>query len=312
MPPQQANHVWSREALLAKAQRYAEVMLEQPRDEWQFAFWSSLSLELLARAALANVSSSLLADSRDWNNLYYALGHAPTAKKFSHKSIDITNVFDRLQSILPGFTPDMADFGIVHMGRRNEELHSGSTPFDAFAPASWLPSFYEASRVLLESMGETLESFVGADEANLAAEMITASRDASAKAVRKTIEAHRTVWDEKDQDDRDKLTLQAAAWAKRQKGHRVVCPACDSDALVVGAPTGPPNRELVGDEIVETQYHLPSKFECVACGLKIGTLAQLHAAGLADAYKATVVFDAAEYYREDDPYADYEPDYNEP
>jgi len=59
-PPQQTPHAWSRDALLVKAQRYAEQMLSNPRESWQFAFWSSLALELLARAALASVSPALL------------------------------------------------------------------------------------------------------------------------------------------------------------------------------------------------------------------------------------------------------------
>jgi len=310
--PQQTPHEWSREALLSKAQRYAEEMLSHPRESWQFAFWSSLALELLARAALAKVSPALLADPKDWNNLYFALGNAPTAQKFSPRSIDISVVFAHLQSILPGFTPGMESFGIVHMGRRNEELHSGSTPFDSVKSSAWLPTYYQSAEVLLASLAETLESLVGPDEAEVATALIAAANDASAKAVTKTIEAHKTVWVQKTPGEQKKLQLQATLWATKQAGHRVTCPACSSDSLVVGAPVAPPTQTLDGDEITETQYFLPSRFECVACGLKIGQLSQLHAVGLADTYKSTIVYDAAEYYRTNDPYEDFEPDFNEP
>jgi hypothetical protein len=74
----------------------------------------------------------------------------------------------------------------------------------------------------------------------------------------------------------------------------------------------PPVKKLDGDEITETQYFLPSRFECVACGLKVNGLSQLHAAALADTYKATFTYDAAEYYQPYDPLGAYEPDFNEP
>src|SRR2546421_295754 len=87
--------LWTQRLLLTKAQRYAEEMHRCERDDWRFAFWSTLSLELLARAALAHISPVLLADVRSdsWRHLFYALGHAPKAAKFVPKSIDISEVF---------------------------------------------------------------------------------------------------------------------------------------------------------------------------------------------------------------------------
>jgi hypothetical protein len=310
--PAQLPHEWSKDALLAKAQRYAEEMRAQARESWQFAFWSSLSLELLARAALAHVSPTLVADPKDWNNLYFALGNTPTTKKFSPKSLDMSSVLTRLQAILPGFTPEMESFALLHMGRRNEELHSGSTPFDAVKASAWLSMFYHAAEVLLASMNEKLETLFGPDEAKVAIELIAASNDASAKAIAKTIEAHKTVWSQLGAGERAKRQAKASAWATRQEGHGVSCPSCSSDALLTGSPVAPPVKKLDGDEITETQYFLPSRFECVACGLKINSLSQLHAAALADTYKATFTYDAAEYYQPDDPLGAYEPDFNEP
>ena len=47
MIPQDEAHEWSAEALLNKAQSYSEEMLSFPHDDWRFALWSTLSLELL-------------------------------------------------------------------------------------------------------------------------------------------------------------------------------------------------------------------------------------------------------------------------
>ena len=61
---------WKSDALFLKAERYIQRMSQHTSDEWEYALWSSLSLELLARAALANVSPALLADNTgDWSHL---------------------------------------------------------------------------------------------------------------------------------------------------------------------------------------------------------------------------------------------------
>ncbi len=70
-------------------------------------------------------------------------------------------------------------------------------------------------------------------------------------------------------------------------------------------------QSIKDDQITETQQYLPSKFECIACGLKISGLSQLSVANLGDAYKATFTFDAAEYFTSQDEDVEYEPDFNE-
>ena len=108
--PQQVPHEWSAASLLNKAQLYAETMLSFPHDDWRFTLWSTLSLELLARAALANVSPTLLADSKaSWNNLLFSLGTQPNATNFSPRSIDIREVFVRLQVLVQDFTRELKD-----------------------------------------------------------------------------------------------------------------------------------------------------------------------------------------------------------
>jgi len=306
---------WSSAALLAKAQRYAEKMLACPRDEWEFALWSSLTLEFLLRADLADYSPALLADAKDPNNLISALGYSPTAKKFIPKSIAIVEVIDRLTSLLPDkFTPELAGFSQRHTTQRNSELHSGHAAFDGVQHSSWLPLFYRTCEVLAEDLGSNLDLVFGKAEAGTARKLIATLADDAAKAVKGAIAAHEKVWNAKDKNERDKLAGQATIWATRHAGHRVKCPACGSDALVVGDAIAAPRKSIKGDLITEKQEHLPSRFECVACGMKIAGLSQLNAAGLGDVYVRTQTYDASEYYApSDEPdYADYEPDNNEP
>lgn len=307
-----AAHPWSSDALLAKAQRYAQEMLSFDRDEWQFGLLSTFVLEFLLRAALARVSPALLADPKDWNNTLFALGHSPKALKFLPKSIDTSSVLARLRDILPDFTTELEGFAAQHINRRNEELHAGSTPLDPL-PTQWLSGFYLTAQVLLREFGYDLAFIVGDEEAEFANRIIEASRDKSAQAVTKAVSAHKTVWESKDSEEKARLERQAAVWATRQAGHRVKCPACASDALVSGSAVTAPLRRLEEDLIVETQTYLPSKFECVACQLKIAGLSQLTACGLGESYKSTHTYDAAEYYAPDeDDYRGYDDDNNEP
>ena len=310
--PQPLSPTWDSGTMLAKAQRYVEEMQQHSPDDWRFAFWSSLALELIARAALAKVSPALLADPSSWHNLYFSLGQTPNAQKFSPKSIPITDVLSRLGEIFPDFNKELKDFCILHTGNRNAELHSGETPFDGVKSSSWLPSFYRSCEVLVSSLGSSLDDLLGHDEAKVAIKQISAAKDDAAKVVMSAIKAHKTVWDGKDDEVREKLGAQAAVWATRYSGHVVECPACSSKAVVVGEPIAPPKKSIEDDEITETQIFLPSRFECVACGLKISGLSQLSACGLGDTYKKTSTYDAAEYYKPDDEHPDWEDDNNEP
>ncbi|ETC99657.1 hypothetical protein [Asaia sp. SF2.1] len=312
--PGKVPTTWDPQALYNKAERYIQQAQALDKDQWDYALWTSLSLELLARAALANVHPILLAEpDRLGSNIISALGFEPVEKKFAPKSIPISDVFRRLTTLLPDFQADHENFGIQHTGQRNAELHSGDLAFDGMRGASWQPRFYMTCKVLLTSMDLTLDAFVGTEEAKAAEELITATADESAKAVRGEVDAHRQVWRSKGQDERATLTAQAQIWANRQTGHRVDCPACGSAALVSGRPVAAAIKKLEDDMIIERQEHLPTHFECIACGLKINTLAKLAVVGLADRYTNKQEYDAAEYYAPpEDEWAGYEEDNNEP
>ncbi len=288
-------------------------MSELDSDEWEYALWSGFSLEFLARAALANVSPALLAETdKNWASLYHALGFNPTEERFSPKSIAISEVFKRLMAILPNFTKEHEAFGILHTGRRNSELHTGEPAFDGIKGSVWQPRFYQTCEILLSSIGMTLDDFFGKDEANVAMQLISAAADDSAKAVKGEVDAHKKVWEAKSEKERTTLLAQASLRATRQAGHRVDCPACASPALIFGEPVSAPVQSLRDGEITEKQEYLPNLFECIACSLKISGLSRLTVVGLGDRYKKTQIYDAAEYYAPQDDYFGYDEDNNEP
>ncbi|HGJ8013972.1 hypothetical protein [Pseudomonas aeruginosa] len=311
--PAATPSIWDPEALYLKAQRYVQHMSELDSDEWEYALWSGFSLEFLARAALANVSPALLAETdKNWASLYHALGFNPTEERFSPKSIAISEVFKRLMAILPNFTKEHEAFGILHTGRRNSELHTGEPAFDGIKGSVWQPRFYQTCEILLSSIGMTLDNFFGKDEANVAMQLISAAADDSAKAVKGEVDAHKKVWEAKSEKERTTLLAQASLRATRQAGHRVDCPACASPALIFGEPVSAPVQSLRDGEITEKQEYLPNLFECIACSLKISGLSRLTVVGLGDRYKKTQIYDAAEYYAPQDDYFGYDEDNNEP
>ena len=282
-------------------------MVGHPKEEWRFALWSSLTLELLLRAALARVSPVLLAEGRDWNHVYFALGNTPRAPRYVPRSVSITDVANRLELILDSFTPELKAFCVKHLETRNEELHTGSAAFDA-SGTGWQATFFSVCDVLTKSLGTDLSYLFGDAEAGIAQTLIQASRDESAVAVKKVIAQFKKSWNSKRRHERETLVKQALVWATRHEGHRVACPACSSAALLTGSPAGDPIQLIDGSTITEKQYVLPAQLECVACGLRIAGLSRLGAAGFGEGFTSTAVFDISEYYALE---PQYEPDFNE-
>ena len=311
-PPLPLAGSWDSGALLNKAMLYSERMHEYLEcDDPQCGLWSALALELLSRAALAYVSPVLLADNKDWNNVYYGLGYRPKKSKFTQKSIAIAEVFERLSTTNIHFTDEIKGFCLEHMIRRNSELHAADLAFDEVSNSAWLAKFYQACSVLLESMGRNLDDFIGEDRAKTARTLIAAMNEKSAQAVKEQVDSHRTVWNSKDKNERKKLKEQAEIAVRRADGHIVDCPACGSKALLTGEPISPPRTLLESDMITEIQQCLPSRFECGACGLKISGLSQLTACNLGDTYAKKSIYDAIAYYT-DAGFAGYDDDNNEP
>lgn len=290
------NHEWSKEAYFAKAQIYAESMAEHEDSNWQFGLWSAFLLEMLIRAAVSSTSPVLVADSKDWNNLLYALGKNPKKAKFLAKSATITELIRRVESLCEDFTGEDSNFCASHIARRNSEIHTGDMPFQGLGPSKWLPTFYSVCQVLLAEIGETLEDLFGKEEAARAVSEVAALQDGAAASIMKTVAAHRTVWLEKGVDDQESARKAAEATSLRHFGHRAACPACESTALVNGAPAGEAKRTVEDDQIVERQVMKPESFHCIACGLKINGYSKLLAADLGDTYVSTTYTGAMDFF----------------
>jgi len=318
------THPWSVDALFAKAQLFVEQMDSSDPNDWKYGLWSALSLELLAKASLANISPTLLlTDTKKWQSLVYAISrNYPVSEESKQPSISIQEVFKRLEILIPDFK-EMKPFCSEHIDRRNAELHSGESAFKGLGDSKWLPKYYKSCKILLKSLDKELDDFVS--NPNKAQEYINSLNDAETKAVEQDIQKHSEEWKAKSEDERDAVELKAQTWATRDAGHRTQCPACSSPALLQGSPTGPVTKTIKDDKIIRQQDIFPTHFECIACGLKITGFSKLSACGLGDYFKATKTYTAAEFFdlyteddlesardeaREEERY-DHEDDYNE-
>ena len=112
-----------------------------------FPFWATLSLDLLARAALSHHHPVLLASTnepeRDGRHVFYAVNHMPKVKKYIPRSIDSTDVFRRCEELIDDFTSEHREVCAGMLGRRNEELHSGGAPFLDLKDARYVGGFVE-------------------------------------------------------------------------------------------------------------------------------------------------------------------------
>lgn len=299
---------WSHEELWDKAKTYAARAFSCSRDDDDFPFSATICLEFLGRGLLAQVHPALLADPQSGDNVLYACGY----DCLNPKSVPAKTVFLRVQTILPQFTK--GDFGFVmkQMDRRNAELHSGAWPFHDLPNQQWLPRFYRVAAMLVEKQGYSLEDLLGSKEAEIAAIHMKATEQEVVATVKKRIAAKKLLFDELGDDER-KNACEAAARGlamQRQNAKAIPCPACSEQCLIMGEIVLTSEGILDEDTIHWENVVLPTSLGCVACGLQLKGLDELHAAGEDEQFKTIVAEDVRSFYnREFDPYDYYGEEY---
>ncbi len=304
-----SDHPWSEQSLFDKAKLYVEQM-ESQSEVGRAGLLAALSLEILARAALSHISPVLLAGDRNWRNLTYALGSQSTRKRFRPSSISSKELYERIHELVAGFTDEDLSFCLQQAERRNIELHTGDLAFEK--SSDWRPRFYQACKVLVESMGRQPNDLF--TDLKIVKKMISSLKDTAARSVYRDICSHKKLWEEKTDKERQGASLDAEAGATSDKGHRVECPACKSQALVKGDPLGRVETRIMDGEVIEKQGMAPSSFVCTACGLRISGLSRLSACGLGDTFTDTITYTEDEYhsaYWESVDWAGYSVDMNE-
>ena len=294
---------WERDPLWTKSKLFFEYAFDCPREDPRFGLWCAMGVELLARAAVASVSPTLLAESdRDHKYLLHALNRG--SERVPRRSIATSQVLSLCQTLFSDFTSDDQQAANALVNRRNDELHTGAAAFAEYTTQKWIAGFYRSCRSLCEALGESLESLFGADEANVAEHVLKETENEVKQRVASLIAAHRKVFEalsDKQREAAAKAATEAADKLAFQRHHRVTCPACNSKAAVQGAPFGPENITNDEDEIVIKQAVVPHTFSCTACNLKVDGYAELNAANLGDQYTRKSTYTPEEYYGLIDP-----------
>ena len=295
---------WERESLWSKSRMYFEKAFAEDREQDTFGLWCAMGLELLARSSLAKFSPTLLAEpDRDHKYLLHALGLG--SAKIARRSIATNQVLILCKTLIPEFTDEYLTLASALTGRRNEELHSGAAAFSEYRTQQWIAGFYKCCKVLAESQDETLADLFGMAEADAADAILTEIEGKVFEHTKGVIAAHKKVFDSKDAAEREALAAKAETQGNilsHHKHHRVTCPACSCVATVEGDTYGQEQIEHQDDgDIVVRQSVIPTKFSCIACGLKLNGYGELSSAGVADHFTHRIHYSPEEYYELIDP-----------
>jgi hypothetical protein len=128
---------------------------EVPFDER--ALWAALALELLAKAALARVSPSLIAvPTEDGVNLLVSVGLVEGDAHFT--SIPAKTLVSRCAR---AFKPFNDKHATAVINARNEYLHGARPGFTDIPERAWWPRYWSLAAILINAMDQELADFVG-------------------------------------------------------------------------------------------------------------------------------------------------------
>ena len=284
-------HPFDFDALWNKAKLFMERGLtarSEKRDE-EWPLWASLAAELLGKAVLAKRHPVLVAHpgSEDEANSLLSAAGVPV-KMEGLQSIPMKSVVSRLGKVLPiEFEKAIQKDLMLVANLRNEELHSGATPFTGLNEHSWSPGFWRAIDILLRDIGRTVEDFVGPDFAVLVTGLIEATKNEIDAEVKKRTGLARDRWKVRSEDnggpENYKNIIASQMKLTRRISRTIVqdCPVCGCpgrlfhDEMILSEA-----RRIRAEQVVYDHRYRAAKFKCEGCSLQLEGTAQLAKAGL--------------------------------
>ncbi|SEC06987.1 hypothetical protein SAMN04489844_1617 [Nocardioides exalbidus] len=284
---------YDHEALWLKAKLFLNKAMddEEVRSFDERALWASLSLELLAKAALARQSPLLIAvPSEDGTNVLIALGLIAGKARF--ESVAAKTLYSRCEKAFKPFTKAEAD-KITYA--RNEYLHGAAAGFTEIPESGWWPRYWAQAVILVAACEREIDDLVG----EVRAHIVRAHLEQNKKNVE-----HRTeMLLERARQRRAQFeagSLPAKVAAEWQPGQPMTislahsqdetCPACGDRGTVEGDTVSDTDvqYERVGENdydaivtlTVDSEY-----FSCEHCGLALDDYQVLTEAGIADTFE---------------------------
>jgi hypothetical protein len=293
---------WDSQAIWEKAKLFVARAEGEEQEGALFPFWSILALELLGRSVVADVHPALLADPREPENLMYAFDLGRVRRP---RSVPAATVFRRCGRIVDDFTEADVNGAIGLIELRNEELHSGGTPFESLRTASWLADYYRICQLLLRALKRDLGDLFGSEQAGAAQMMIDGAAERLVSEANEQVASARRAFEKLSKlaqiERRDAAAASMRdkaqeAWAPHRIGKLIECPACKSHAWLSGEFVR--SGEPVADEdaIVQEIVKIPTHLECVACGLELAGHGRLHALGLGGLFTGELREDPVSYF----------------
>lgn len=270
---------WDSKGLWLKSKLFVDSAKRHADTSPEFAFWSGLALECLARCALTHVHPALNADPREDANLIYAFGFDISRQP---RSLPAHSVFLRLEKIIPEFGKEQRELCDYLALLRNQHLHSADIPYEQVKPSAWIARYFEVCKILNDFVGRSMEEYFGAELAGLGNQHISTLGEEVSGEVKRRIEEHIKIF--RAMGEQDQAAAQGAAAVATRIGRpnsdSRTCPACGSSGFLGGAPV----RELEptfsdGELLVERQF-LATDYECLGCGLVLKGLSQIVHAGI--------------------------------
>ena len=294
--------MWDYESLYSKSREFVRKGLEhQDPSSAEVPLWCILALEFLARATLSRQNPALLVDLRIEESLLSICG---ISTKKTPTSAPASVIFSRCMFIFHDFTEAEYKKCLVWLNWRNEELHTGKSPFDSMRSAEWRPDFYRIYAVFLSHNGATLEDFIGKPLADAANTIIDSLNDQKKKEAHDRVRDARENFEELEVEERADSLKSGSAKAKavssaNKRCSDRKCPSCGGRAVLVSDLIRSTTPTEWGGELVQDDEWLPVGLVCYCCDLKLAEHAHVSAVGFGDQYITKDILDPIDYFEID-------------
>jgi hypothetical protein len=233
------------EALFGKAREFIRRGLRAKaiKELGEYQLWASLALELLGKAALANIHPCLVADPVHPPSLFAAAGRQISSDV---KTIAAHTVFDRIKHLSRHFDTEAHEFCKNLSIRRNSELHSGELALSLSPPDVWEKRYWRVAEIILETFEADLDTWLGADEAKAPRKLIEEAAEARLQAAQDAVHQARARFEvryktkqQQEKARRQSHQLQIGPFIRNFQlaadtyWHRP-CPACESECILAG------------------------------------------------------------------------------
>jgi hypothetical protein len=291
--------VWTSEALFSKASHFYSKAQGMDSDSPEYGLFLSLALEVLSRAALSNVSPVLNADPQhnEGDSILFALGLG--IRKGPPRSIPFHSVSSRLVHLIEDYQKkNCRSFSDFFSGLRNEELHSGGSPFSNQRNSKWLPEFYRTAKILCDFMEKDFQDLVGEDLEE-ALHLISELEESETSRALEKIGRAKDSFDRLSNPEKVAKRLEAIADpdGKRRGNTTATCPACASQGVLHGLRIKASEPKYENSELFSVVTFRAAKLTCKACGLELSSTADIISAGLNVSFTDIEYLDLHDYFQ---------------